>query len=282
MYLTLFIVLAVTFFAIYKFFLSDVGSLSGSMSNSASVSMIADKVGMAFNSSGIINYLYFYLFFSIISIFALVYLSNNWILIVGFIALIIILPYFVSKYIKNKRIALFEKQLPDAIDLMAGSLVAGNSLSGAFSLIAQEYPPPLSDEIGLVVREQKLGVSVDHSLQNFTKRMPLNSVILTISVIRTAIETGGELSDALKNVARTLRSIDQAEGKIKALTAQGKMQAWVVGAMPIFLIMVLSKMEPESMSKLWTTTEGFIALGAIVVFEILGMIFIRKIVNIDI
>ena len=278
MYLILFIVLAVTFFVVYKFFLSDIGSLS----NNASVSKITDKVGMAFISSGIINYLYFYLFFSIVSIFALIYLSNNWILIGGLIGLIIILPFFASKYIKNKRIALFEKQLPDAIDLMAGSLVAGNSLSGAFSLIAQEYPPPLSDEIGLVVREQKLGVSVDQSLQNFTKRMPFNSVILTISVIRTAIETGGELSDALKNVARTLRSIDQAEGKIKALTAQGKMQAWVVGSMPIFLIMVLSKMEPESMSKLWTTTEGFIALGAIVVFEVLGMIFIRKIVNIDI
>lgn len=197
-------------------------------------------------------------------------------------AALVALPFIFVRYLRQKRIDLFEKQLPDAIDLMGGSLLAGNSLSGAFSLISEEYPPPLSQEVGMVVREQKLGVSVDQSLQNFTRRMPLNSVILTVSVIRTSIETGGELSYALKNVAQTLRSIDQAEGKIKALTSQGKMQAWVVGSMPIALILVLSKMEPEAMSQLWTTTEGYIALGALIIFEVLGIIFIRKIVNIDI
>ena len=214
--------------------------------------------------------------------FSALYFLSNYILVFGIVAALVALPFILIRYIKQKRINLFEKQLPDAIDLMGGSLLAGNSLSGAFSLIAEEYPPPLSQEIGLLVREQKLGVSVDHSLQNFTKRMPLNSVVLTVAVIRTSIETGGELSYALKNVAQTLWSIAQAEGKIKALTSQGKMQAWVVGSMPIALIMILSKMEPEAMSQLWTTTEGYMALGALIVFEILGIIFIRKIVNIDI
>lgn len=278
MYAALFIFLAVVFFILYKtFFINNEG-----FSEKTSITSITDKIGSTFIGTGGMKYFYLYILGSIISIFLVLYFSNNLILIFSLIISLIALPFFISKYIKNQRIALFEKQLPDAIDLMAGSLVAGNSLSGAFALIAQEYPPPLSNEIGLVVREQKLGVSIDQSLQNFTKRMPYNSVILTVSVIRTAAETGGELSDALKNVATTLRSIAQAEGKIKALTSQGKMQAWVVGSMPVFLIVVLSKMEPESMSKLWTSTEGFIALGAIIVFEVLGMIFIRKIVNIDI
>lgn len=278
MYFALFIVLVIVFFILYKtFFINNEG-----FSDKKSIVGIVDKIGSNFISTGGVKYFYLYILGSIISIFLMLYFSNNFILIFSLIVSLIALPFFISKYVKNKRILLFEKQLPDAIDLMAGSLVAGNSLSGAFSLIAQEYPPPLSNEIGLVVREQKLGVSIDQSLQNFTKRMPYNSVILTVSVIRTAAETGGELSDALKNVATTLRSIAQAEGKIIALTSQGKMQAWVVGSMPVFLIVVLSKMEPESMSKLWTSTEGFIALGAIIVFEVLGMIFIRKIVNIDI
>lgn len=192
------------------------------------------------------------------------------------------LPFFVIHKIKKRRIELFEKQLPDALDLMAGSLASGNSLVGAFALIGEEFPSPLSDEIGLVVREQKLGVSMDESLQNFATRMPYHSVILTVSTIRTSIQTGGELSDALKNIAQTLRSIEQAEGKIKALTAQGKLQAWVVGLMPIVLIAVLSKMEPAAMSQLWSTQAGYMALAAIVIFEILGIIFIRKIVNIDV
>lgn len=198
------------------------------------------------------------------------------------IAFFIALPFVVIKILKKRRLELFEKQLPDAIDLMAGSLRAGSSLVGALGMIAEEFPSPLSDEIGLMVREQKLGVSIDESLQNFATRMPYNSVILMVSVIRTSMETGGELSDALKNIATTLRSIEQAEGKIKALTAQGKMQAWVVGLMPVLLIAVLSKMEPEAMSQLWSTTVGHMALGAIIIFEILGVLFIRKIVNIDV
>lgn len=96
------------------------------------------------------------------------------------------------------------------------------------------------------------------------------------------MQTGGELSDALNNIAKTLRNIEQAEGKIKALTAQGKMQAWVVGLMPVVLMLVLHKMEPEAMSELWSTQVGYMALGAIAILEFLGIIFIKKIVNIDV
>lgn len=218
----------------------------------------------------------------LILLIAMLVFNVNLIVSAIIIVVAISLPFWLVKLTKRRRIELFEKQLPDAIDLMAGSLQSGNSLMGALAMIAEEYPKPLSEEIGLVVREQKLGVSVDNSLQNLVTRMPYNSVILMVSVIRTSIETGGELSDALKNIAKTLRNIEQAEGKIRALTAQGKMQAWVVGLMPIFLMAVLSKMEPASMSKLWSTTEGYIALTAILIFEILGILFIRKIVNIDV
>lgn len=183
---------------------------------------------------------------------------------------------------KKKRIAQFEKQFPDGLNLLAGALRAGNSFSAALAQLAQEFPAPLSEEFSLMVREQKMGLSTDAALQNFSLRMPLNSVILTVSTIRVANETGGELAGALSKVAQTLRSIEQAEGKIKALTAQGKMQAWVVGLMPVFLIFILDKMEPEAMGQLWTTTAGWIALAGIVIFEFLGIVVIRKIVNIDV
>ena len=278
MFVGIFVILTMIFFIIYIFFFKNVSSFS----NTKRLDGVKKVFDQNFNESNVDRYLLIYFVVSILLIFITLYFLSNYIIIFGIIAALIAMPFIFVRYIKQKRINLFEKQLPDAIDLMGGSLLAGNSLSGAFSLIAEEYPPPLSQEIGMVVREQKLGVSVDQSLQNFTKRMPLNSVVLTVSVIRTSIETGGELSHALKNVAQTLRSIAQAEGKIKALTSQGKMQAWVVGSMPIALIMILSKMEPEAMSQLWTTTEGYMALGALIVFEILGIIFIRKIVNIDI
>lgn len=233
--------------------------------------------------AGIIKkYISFYIIFSIFIAISLFIFSTNIIIIFLVISSLLILPFFVIKLIQKRRLALFEKQLPDAIDLMAGALKSGGSLTNALAMIAEEFPKPLSDEIGLIIREQKLGVNIDTSLQNFSQRMPYDSVILTVSAIRVSVQTGGELSDALKNIAITLRSIEQAEGKIKALTAQGKMQAWVVGLMPVLLIIALNKMEPAAMSQLWTTTVGYIALAVIVILEILGIIFIRKIVNIDV
>ncbi len=223
-----------------------------------------------------------YTVFLLTTVVALFLLQVNVVISLAMMTALCYLPFFVLNTIKKRRLQLFERQLPDAIDLMAGSLKSGNSLVGAFALIAEEFPSPLADEIGLVVREQKLGVSVDESLQNFATRMPHNSVVLTVSTIRTSIQTGGELSDALNNIAQTLRSIEQAEGKIKALTAQGKMQAWVVGLMPVILMLVLTKMEPVAMSQLWSTQIGHIALGVIIILEVLGVVFIRKIVNIDV
>lgn len=243
---------------------------------------ISDKVSGLPIDVNLKLYIPLYAIALLMLLIALVAFNINLIVLAIIMVAAIGLPFWLIKLMKRRRIELFEKQLPDAIDLMAGSLQSGNSLMGALAMIAEEYPKPLSEEIGLVVREQKLGVSVDTSLQNLVTRMPYNSVILMVSVIRTSIETGGELSDALKNIAKTLRNIEQAEGKIRALTAQGKMQAWVVGLMPVFLMAVLSKMEPESMSKLWSTTEGYVALTAILIFEILGVLFIRKIVNIDV
>nr|WP_299040693.1 type II secretion system F family protein [uncultured Psychrobacter sp.] len=270
--------LVIVFYILYTLFLKTPSNFT-EVNRIANIKKVLEN---SVNEQALNKYLFGYIIISIALLLFILIFIENYIIVFGLISVLIAFPYVVIRYIKKKRISLFEKQLPDAIDLMGGSLLAGNSLSGAFALIAEEYPAPLSQEVGMVVREQKLGVSVDQSLQNFITRMPLNSVILTVSVIRTSVETGGELSYALKNVARTLRSIDQAEGKIKALTAQGKMQAWVVGSMPIFLIMVLAKMEPEAMSQLWTTTEGYLALGALIIFEILGIVFIRKIVNIDI
>lgn len=284
--MAIYLVLTSVFFVLFYvgywlFFRKNINRLSVDKSNDIAqfLSQNIDKIEI----DGVYKkYLPIYIVIAIIGLLVLWIIGIHFIIlgIIGIVA--IYLPFFIQNTLQKHRLALFEKQLPDAIDLMAGSLRAGNSLIGAFSLIGEEFPKPLSDEIGLIVREQKLGVSVDESLQNFANRMPYNSVILTVSTIRTAMQTGGELSDALNNIAKTLRNIEQAEGKIKALTAQGKMQAWVVGLMPVVLMLVLHKMEPEAMSELWSTQVGYMALGAIAILEFLGIVFIKKIVNIDV
>lgn len=209
-------------------------------------------------------------------------LSGNGILALGTMALFLVAPRTFYRWLAARRRRRFEAQLPDALQTLAGALKAGASLNAGLMQMAQESLPPLSQEMELLVREQRLGVSLDVALGNLSQRMPLPSVVLMVSTIRIAAETGGELAEALGRAASTLRSIAQAEGKIAALTAQGKMQAWVVGLLPLFLLYVLAQMEPEAMAKLWTTQTGWGVMAVIAFLEVMGVWLVRRIVAIDV
>ena len=130
--------------------------------------------------------------------------------------------------------------------------------------------------------QQRLGVSLDDSLDNLARRLPVQSVTLMVSAMRIASETGGGLAETLERTSATLRSQRAIELKIMALTAQGKMQAWVVGLLPVFLLWVLTHMEPEAMALLWTTHMGWGVLGCVVIMEFFGVWIIRRIVAIDV
>lgn len=214
------------------------------------------------------TFIFLLLKFSIIYIFLLI--------------LLVIVPFIVIEKYRQSQIDKIEQQLPDALMLISGGLRSGASLTTALFQLTNECLPPLKNEISLIIKEQKVGLPLNDALMNFQNRLPIKSVILMTTSIRIALETGGELAETLTKAAETLRQINQSEGKIKALTAQGKMQAWVVGLMPVGLIFVLSQMEPEAMGKLWSTPAGWVALTGIVIFELLGMIVIRKIVSIDV
>lgn len=183
---------------------------------------------------------------------------------------------------KKRRIEKIEEQLPDALQLFAGAIRAGLSLMGAIKQIATELPVPSSQEFQMMLQEQRLGVALDDSLENFTHRIPVQSINLMVSAMRISNETGGSLAETLERAAHTLRSQHAMERKIKALTAQGKMQAWVVGLLPVFLLYVLSKMEPDAMALLWTTRIGWGVIALVITLEFFGIWLIRKIVNIDV
>ena len=103
-----------------------------------------------------------------------------------------------------------------------------------------------------------------------------------VTAVRIARELGGNLSESLERLADTLRRKLAMEDKILALTSQGKIQGWIVGLLPIFLAGVLYLMEPEAMTPLFTTTIGYVVLGAVAVLEFIGFIVIRKIVSIEV
>lgn len=191
-------------------------------------------------------------------------------------------PRFIFRWLRRRRTDRIEQQLPDALLMIAGAAKAGLSLVSAVRQVSAELAPPLVQEFQLMQHEQRLGVSLDDSLENLTHRIPVQSVSLMVSAMRIASETGGGLAETLERTATTLRSQHAMELKIRALTSQGKLQAWVVGLLPIFLLWVLSHMEPEAMSLLWTTQMGWGVLAAVAIMEFFGVWIIRRIVAIDV
>lgn len=193
-----------------------------------------------------------------------------------------LVPRLLYAWMRKRRLQKFEEQLPDALMMISGGLRAGSGLSSALQQLVAEAQQPLAQEFSLMLREQRMGVTLEQSLNNLARRMPTQTTTLVVSAMRIASDTGGGLAETLERTAHTIRSRLQMEGKIRALTAQGKLQAWVVGLLPLVLMAVLNKMEPEAMSLLWNTRIGWATLVVIGFFEFMGIYVIRKIVAIDV
>lgn len=191
-------------------------------------------------------------------------------------------PGLVFRWLRSRRLEQIEQQLPDALQMLAGTTRAGLSLPAAMRQITTELRPPLSQEFMLVQHEQRLGVSLDDALENLALRVPAQPIKLMVSAMRIANETGGGLAETLERTAHTLRSQHAMDLKIRALTAQGTLQAWVVGLLPLFLLWVLNHMEPDAMALLWTTRLGWGVIAVVLIMEFIGVLLIRRIVAIDI
>lgn len=209
-------------------------------------------------------------------------LSLNLMLSIIFGVVLLVLPPFVFHHLKQKRLKLFVEQLPLMLSMLSSALKAGSGVQSALKTVVQEAPAPLSQEFGLVLREQRLGLSFDEALSNLSVRMPTEATYLVVSSLKISAQTGGNLAEALERVANTLRAVKQIEDKIDALTSQGKFQAKVMMCLPIVLMFALNIGDVQVLSMLWTTSIGWWVLAIIILLEICGIIFIRKIVKVDI
>jgi tight adherence protein B len=166
--------------------------------------------------------------------------------------------------------------------MLGSSLRAGTSLQIALDLAIRETPAPLSQELGIVVREQRLGLALEDALESMAARLKLEEVELVVAAMTIARDVGGNLAETLDQLANTLRAKATMEGKIRALTSQGKLQGLIVGMLPIFLMLALSRMQHDAMQPLFNTVVGYLVLGVIGILEVIGFIMIRKIVTIDV
>lgn len=201
-------------------------------------------------------------------------------LIIG--ALILFAPPQVLKVMKKRRSDKFVKQMPDALAAMASALKSGLNLVKTLQQIVKNQPEPLAQEFAQVLVEYRIGTDLNDSFAELANRIDRPEVILMNSAIKINRAVGGNLASTFESLANTLRETTKVEGKIRALTAMGESQGRVATFFPIAMGFVFYQQEPYAMRLLFVTTLGWVWLGAMAAMALLGSLFIKKIVNVDI
>lgn len=209
-------------------------------------------------------------------------LFGNWLLSLLLVPVGLLLPkFYVSRRRKSRLKALNEQLLP-LLDVLVGSLKAGYSFLQGLETAQSELKPPMSDEVGQVLREIGLGVSTEEALEHLVRRVgdpDLEMVVIAVLIQR---RVGGNLSEVLGNISHTMRERIRIRGEIRTLTAQGRMSGIIVGLMPVVLMGIVQLMHPGYLTPLFTTDFGRLLLLGGAVSDAIGFFVIQRIVNIKV
>jgi tight adherence protein B len=182
----------------------------------------------------------------------------------------------------KKRTEKMREQLPDVLTIMASSLRAGHSFMQALDTVAREIPQPAAVEFQRVVAEIRLGRPTDDALEALAARVGSPDFRWAVLAVNIQREVGGNLAEILDNVADTLRERAMIRRQIRVLTAEGRLSAWVLTCLPIAIGVYMFAVNPDYIGTLFTTTIGLIMLGVAAVLLLVGVLWMRKIVDIDV
>jgi tight adherence protein B len=200
----------------------------------------------------------------------------------GAAAVALRLPRKAVGFLKKRRLTRFNEQLVDTLLSMSNALKAGFSISQAFENVAKAGDKPISQEFSLFLQQTRIGVSFSDALTNMERRVSSEDLTLVVSAIETARRTGGNLTEVLENISRTIRERMRIERRIRTLTAQGRLQGWIVGSMPVVIGIALWIIDPKTMVPFVHSTIGMVIIGVVVVLLAAGAKVIRKIITIDV
>jgi len=190
------------------------------------------------------------------------------------------LPYLFVRRKRAQRLKLFQQKLPDVLDLMVSALRAGHSMSGALGTAAKEAPEPVGREFRLCFEEQNFGIDLRTTLQNLMDRVPLQDLRIISTALLIHKESGGNLAEVLDKTSHVIRERFRAQQQIKVHTAQGRLTGWILTGMPIALAILLNAVNPSYMKVLFTNPLGQKMIITVIIMNAIGLLLIRKIVNI--
>jgi tight adherence protein B len=192
------------------------------------------------------------------------------------------IPYMKIKHDRTSRMMRFEEQLPDAIDIMKRALKAGHPFTATLKLVAQDMDKPIAEEFEMTFNDVSYGSDVRRAMLALLERVPSVTVMALVTTILVQKETGGNLAEVLEQIAKVIRSRFRFHRKVRTLTAEGRMSAWVLALVPLFLFATIWKTTPDYLPILIEDPRGhnLIMYGA--VSGVIGIAWIRKIIRIEV
>ena len=186
------------------------------------------------------------------------------------------IPLLYLRFRKKKRIAKFKRQLPEGLDLIARALKAGHAFTSGMSLVAEEFDDPLGPEFDKTLDEINFGVSLQDALKSLAGRIDCPDLKYFVVSVILQRETGGNLAEIIETIARLIRERFRLEGKIKTLTAEGRLSALILSVLPFAIVFVLLLINPEYMSSLFAEPMGRIMAGIAILMMLFGILVMRR------
>jgi tight adherence protein B len=191
-------------------------------------------------------------------------------------------PFFHVERKRKKRMGKFQSQLPDALDLITRALKAGHAFSQGMRMVAEEFEDPIGPEFDKTLDEINFGVSVDRALYNLTRRVDCPDLKFFVISVNIQRETGGNLSEIVSNIAKLVRERFKFHGRVRVLSAEGRLTAYILLALPIVVFFVIKMLNPEYMMALQETHPGRVMMYSAMIMMFFGAMVIRRLVKIKV
>ncbi|HEU4852121.1 MAG TPA: type II secretion system F family protein [Telluria sp.] len=190
------------------------------------------------------------------------------------------IPYWMAGRARRRRLKKIDEQLPEAADFIARALRAGHSFANVLHMAGTELPEPLAGEFRIAHEEIHYGASMNEALHNLAARIPLTDLRYLVIAVLIQRESGGNLAEILASISEIIRQRMQLRARVRVLSAEGRMSAWVLGLMPLVLTSIMSVMNPKYISVLWNHPSGIQIVWTSVAMILVGVVWLRGVIHI--
>ena len=219
--------------------------------------------------------------FGVIVFMIMFYAAHQSLLLSGLVgAVFAAAPLLYVSYQRSGRMGRFERQLPEALDLITRALRSGHAFSSALQMVGEEMAEPIAGEFRIVHDEVNFGVALQQALTNLSERVPLTDLRYFIVSVLIQRESGGNLTEVLGNLSRLIRERLKLMTKVKVLSSEGRLSAWILGIMPFALAGVMYLVNPEFMSPLWKDPIGISIVKYMLILMAVGVFVLTRIIKI--